>query len=97
MVGYASIIPTPPLTPARVPPSNPTRVFYHRVRDEAVAQGFTEVYNYSFVSEEMAREFAFDPETHVQVLNPIAANQNLLRTSLLPGILQNIRDNTRHF
>lgn len=97
MVGYASIVPTAPLTPARVPPSSPSRIFFHRVRDEAVAHGFTEVHNYSFVSEEAARAFSFDSDRHVQVLNPIAANQNLLRNSLLPGILQNIRDNARHF
>lgn len=97
MVGYASITPTPPLTPAVVPPASPTRVFHHKIRDAAVAQGFTEVYNYSFVSEEMARAFDFDPANHVQVLNPIAADQNLLRTSLLPGICANIRDNARHF
>ena len=28
---------------------------------------------------------------------PIAADQNLLRASLLPGILKNIRDNAKHF
>ena len=33
----------------------------------------------------------------VQVLNPIVADQNLLRTSLLPGIWKNLRDNARHF
>jgi phenylalanyl-tRNA synthetase beta chain len=95
MVGYESITPTPPLTPARVAPANPERAFHHYVREMAAAQGFTEVYNYSFVSEEMARTFSDDP--HVEVANPIAADQNLLRRSLLPGILKNIRDNARHF
>jgi phenylalanyl-tRNA synthetase beta chain len=33
----------------------------------------------------------------VQVSNPIASDQNLLRTSLLPGIWKNINDNARHF
>jgi phenylalanyl-tRNA synthetase beta chain len=95
MVGYESITPTAPLTPARVAPANPERAFHHRVREMATAQGFTEVYNYSFVSEEMARTFSDDP--HVEVANPIAADQNLLRRSLLPGILKNIRDNARYF
>jgi phenylalanyl-tRNA synthetase beta chain len=45
----------------------------------------------------MARVFSFDLSTHVQVANPIAADQNLLRTSLLPGIWKNINDNARHF
>jgi phenylalanyl-tRNA synthetase beta chain len=97
MVGYGSIVPTAPLVAAKVPPASPARLFHRRVRDESVAQGFTEVHNYSFVSEELAHAFAFELESHVQVLNPIAADQNLLRNSLLPGIWKNIRDNARHF
>ena len=31
------------------------------------------------------------------MLNPIAAGQELLRTSLLPGIHRNIVENARHF
>ncbi len=63
----------------------------------AAAQGFTEVYNYSFISEEQARAFGFDPAGLVEVANPIASDQNFLRPSLLPGILKNIRDNAKNF
>ena len=97
MVGYDTIVPVAPLAPARVPHTNPTRDFHDRVREMAAAQGFTEVKNYSFVSEEMARAFSLDPAAHVEVANPIAADQNLLRRSLLPGIWKNIRDNSRNF
>jgi phenylalanyl-tRNA synthetase beta chain len=97
MVGYDSIPPVAPLTPAQVPPASPEREFHHRVREMAAAQGFTEVQNYSFVSEEMARVFSVDLSAHVQVANPIASDQSLLRTSLLPGIWKNIHDNARHF
>jgi len=97
MIGYDSITPVAPLAPARVPPSNPERAFHHRVREMAVDQGFTEVYNYSFVSEEQARRFGIDPAEHVNVANPIAADQNLMRASLLPGIWKNVVDNSRHF
>jgi phenylalanyl-tRNA synthetase beta chain len=62
----------------------------------AAAQGFTEVYNYSFVTEEMAQAFGMDLDGHVRVANPIAADQTLLRTSLLPAIRKNILDNSRH-
>ena len=99
MIGYDSIPPVAPLTPARVPPASPEREFHNQVREMVAAQGFTEVHNYSFVSEEMARLFSADLELdgHVQVANPIASDQNLLRTSLLPGIWKNINDNARHF
>lgn len=97
MIGYDSIVPTPPLAPATVPPASPQREFFHHIREMAAAQGFTEVYNYSFVSEEMARAFSLAAEAHVQVANPIASDQNLLRASLLPGIWKNVSDNARHF
>ncbi len=63
----------------------------------AAAQGFTEVYNYSFVTEEMVRAFHMDPAGHVGVTNPIASDQTLLRATLLPAIRKNILDNSRHF
>ena len=95
MIGYDSITPVAPLAPARVPPANPERAFHHRVRELAAAQGFTEVYNYSFVSEEQARRF--EMETDVEVANPIASDQHLMRSGLLAGIAKNITDNARHF
>jgi phenylalanyl-tRNA synthetase beta chain len=95
MIGYGSITPVAPLSPARVPPANPEREFQHRVREMAAAQGFTEVYNYSFLSEEQASTFGL--ETDVVVANPIASDQHLMRASLLPGICRNINDNLRHF
>jgi phenylalanyl-tRNA synthetase beta chain len=91
MIGYDNIAPVAPLSPARVPPGNPERAFHHRVREMAAAQGFTEVYNYSFISEESARLFGFDPAQLVQT------DQNILRPSLLPGVLKNIADNARHW
>jgi phenylalanyl-tRNA synthetase beta chain len=97
MIGYDTIPLLAPLSPARVPPANPEREFQHRVREMAVAQGFTEVHNYSFVSEEQARAFGLEPEGHVQVTNPIVSDQNFLRASLLPGIWKNIRDNAKNF
>jgi phenylalanyl-tRNA synthetase beta chain len=95
MIGYESVTPQAPLIAAVVPPENPARLYYRRVRNMAAAQGFTEVYNYSFVSEEMIRAFGFAPEQHVRVTNPIASDQTLLRTSLLPGIRKNILENSR--
>jgi phenylalanyl-tRNA synthetase beta chain len=49
------------------------------------------------LSEEQVREFGMDPDSHVRVLNPIAANQSLMRTSLLPGIYSNLTENRKYF
>jgi phenylalanyl-tRNA synthetase beta chain len=96
MVGYDSITPRAPLVAANVPPGNPDRKFQHDARNVILDQGFEEVYNYSFLSEESVRAFGFDPANHLRVLNPIASDQALMRMSLLPGIWKNITENSKH-
>ncbi len=59
-------------------------------------EGFTEVYNYSFVAEGDALAFGMAPEEHVMVANPIAPNQSLLRKSLLPELRGNVLENSKH-
>jgi phenylalanyl-tRNA synthetase beta chain len=97
MIGYDSITPCAPAVPVTVPPANETHAFYERLRDLVAAQGFTEVYNYSFLSVEAVLEFGLDPQQHVGVINPIAADQSLLRVSLIPGVVRSLRDNLRFF
>ena len=97
IVGYESITPQAPLIESVVPPESASRLYLRGVRNMVAAQGFTEVYNYSFVTEEMARAFDMDVAKHVGVTNPIASDQTLLRASLLPAIRKNILDNSRHF
>jgi phenylalanyl-tRNA synthetase beta chain len=96
MVGYGTITPQAPLFPSVAPPANPTREFHHDARQIFVDLGFTEVYNYSFISEESAQAFGFDPTAHVRVGNPIASDQALMRTSLLPGIRRTVLENAKH-
>ncbi len=96
MVGYDSITPVAPLVPAKVPPANPERRFQHEVRSVLVEQGYSEVYNYSFLSEEAVLAFGFDPAAHLRVSNPIASDQALMRAWLLPGIRKNVVENAKH-
>ena len=97
MIGYDSFPPTPPLVPCVPTYDPPAREFLRTVKRTMAAEGFTEVSNYSFISEEEARRFGLRAEDHVRVLNPIAAGQELMRTSLIPGIHRNIVENARHF
>jgi phenylalanyl-tRNA synthetase beta chain len=97
MIGYDSIPPQAPAVLAVAPPDTPERTYLRRLRAAAAAQGFTEVHNYSFISEEQAERFGFDAAEHIKVLNPIAANQGLMRRSLVPGICANVVENSKHF
>lgn len=97
MVGYASITPQPPLGPAVVPHDNPERSQHRQIRQVLTALGYTEVYNYSFLTAKQGAEFGHAPESMVQIANPIAEDLAFLRPTLLPGVLQNCQDNLRHF
>lgn len=97
IIGYDSITPEAPLAATVPPPANREREFRRKVRQMAAAQGFTEVYNYSFLSEEAVQRIGLDPARHMRVANPIASDQTLMRRTLAPGILRNIQENTKHF
>ena len=97
MIGYDSIPPQPPLVPCAPSYDPPEREFLRGIRRVMAARGYTEVSNYSFISEESARRFGLPVGDHVRVLNPIAAGQELMRTSLLPGVHGNIIENAKHF
>jgi phenylalanyl-tRNA synthetase beta chain len=96
MIGYDSIEPRPPLVPCAPSYDPPEREFLRGIKRMVASRGYTEVSNYSFLSEEEARRFGLALEDHVRVLNPIAAGQELLRTSLLPGIHRNIVENAKY-
>jgi phenylalanyl-tRNA synthetase beta chain len=97
MVGYDSITPSAPLVAAAVPAENPERTYLRSVRALMAAEGFTEVYNYSFVSDDLVSRFDLEPSGHVAIANPIASDQNYMRTSLIPNIWRNLENNSRHF
>jgi len=96
MIGYDNFTPVAPLVAAAPPLANPSRAFQHQLRTICSQQGYTEVYNYSFVNAEQAAKFGLSPESHLRVLNPIASDQGLLRRSLLPGIHRNVVENAKH-
>ena len=97
MIGYDEIPPRAPRVAAEVPPANPFRIYLRGIRTELAAQGFSEVYNYSFVSEAELARFGFGPGDAVRVVNPLASDLTHLRPSLLPGLFKNIAGNVRHF
>jgi phenylalanyl-tRNA synthetase beta chain len=97
MVGYASIIPQAPAVLAAPTPRNLEHEQQRALRAALVGQGFTEVSNYSFISDADAAMFGYSTEKLLQVANPIIADQKYMRPALLPGIRRNVADNSRYF
>lgn len=76
---------------------DPIRTHESSLRLHLSASGFTETYNYSFYSESNASRFHLDRGKHLSLANPMNPDQALVRTSLLPGLLNNVAFNGRRF
>jgi len=94
IVGYAQIPSAPPrmLRPAQLPEA----FFWERqIRQLLCGMGLSEVVNYSFADPSHVKLLG-QQETPVVLQNPMSAEMSVLRTSLFPGLLQNIGRAKRH-
>lgn len=95
--GYNNIVATPLIKPV-IPASQNDLLFFERTAKRRVADlGFNELYNYSFYSFQDANLCGLAKEKHYQIANPMNPNQALVRMSLVPNILKNLRENLKHF
>ncbi len=58
--------------------------------------GLNEVINYSFVGNKDLDNLNLATEDRVQIINPLTAEQDVLRTHLTAGMLQSVRHNIAH-
>ncbi|BBO76466.1 phenylalanine--tRNA ligase beta subunit [Desulfosarcina widdelii] len=95
--GYNRIPVTFPQIPARGASVTALRDHRNRVREILCAFGFSETINYSFISAESADRIQLDAEdprrSHVDLLNPISEEQSVMRTTLVPGMLETAQRN----
>lgn len=92
MIGYNALPGTPPLAPisARIRPEDQRSPF--AVRRSLAALGYQETINFSFVEERWEHELAGNPDP-VKLLNPIASQMNVMRSSLVGSLLQVLKFN----
>ncbi len=68
-----------------------------RIREHFCGMGFSEAINYSFIHSASCDRLRFgenDPRRRtVQILNPLTEDQAVLRTSLVPGLLESMQRN----
>jgi phenylalanyl-tRNA synthetase beta chain len=90
--GYDRLPATPPLAPvtARVRPEAQRSV--HVLRRTLAALGYQETIAFSFVEERWERELAGNADP-IRVLNPIAAQQSVMRSSLIGSLVATLRHN----
>jgi phenylalanyl-tRNA synthetase beta chain len=92
VVGYDNLPATPPQAPitARIRPESERGVF--SLRRAVAALGYQETINFSFVEERWEHELAANPSP-IRLLNPIASQMSVMRSSLLGSLLQVLKFN----
>ena len=92
LYGYNNIGTTFPLMPAEGRNPEPVRTLRERIRHFMTGHGFSEAVNYSFISSASPDRLGLpedDPRrAAVPILNPISEEQSVMRTSLVPGLLE---------
>lgn len=92
IVGYNQLPTTPPLAPitARLPPE--ARRSRFAVRRLLAALGYQETINFSFVEAHWEADLAGNANP-IQLLNPIASQMSVMRSSLVGSLLQVLKHN----
>ncbi|MEO5659345.1 MAG: phenylalanine--tRNA ligase subunit beta [Polaromonas sp.] len=92
MVGYNQLPETPPLAPitARIRPEAERGPL--TVRRAMASLGYQETINFSFVEERWEHELAGNPNP-IKLLNPIASQMSVMRSSLLGSLIQVLKFN----
>ena len=93
MVGYNALPTDPPKGPitARIRPEAERSA--HALRRQLAALGYQETINFSFVDERWEHELAGNADP-IRLLNPIASQMSVMRSSLIGSLLQVVKFNT---
>ena len=92
IVGYNTLPTTPPLAPITPKLRAEARRSSFAVRRELAALGYQETINFSFVEERWEAELAGNTAP-IKLLNPIASQLSVMRSSLMGSLLQVLKFN----
>ena len=89
--GYNNISTTYPLIPAKAKPVNRHLHLRNRMKNILCGLGFSEIITYSFIDPRSFNRLRIEPDdplrNTVMILNPLSETQGVMRTSLIPGLL----------
>ena len=96
--GYDNIRPNAPMVTCETPDRNQLRQFERKIK--SILSGnhnMVEVSGYSFVGEETLNKLNINREAELRLSNPLSNEQDRLRRSLVPNIMNDIKLNTRYW
>lgn len=92
--GYEKISPHLPVFSIQPPQENKLKKLERACKNILVnSLAYTEVYNYSFVSDRQIEKIGDDPAKYLQLDNPLSKEKPYLRRCLLLNLLENLENN----
>ncbi|MDA8132838.1 MAG: phenylalanine--tRNA ligase subunit beta [Elusimicrobia bacterium] len=91
-IGY-DVIPSSSSMPMRPSAPTPQWLAAAELRTVLAALGFSEAYNYDFVSAKELKACGLDPAAELEVKNPLSSDFQYMRPTLLAGLLKTLRYN----
>ena len=92
IVGYDNLPNTPPLAPITTKIRSEAQRSSFAIRRNLASLGYQETINFSFVEERWERDLAANPNP-IKLLNPIASQMSVMRSSLIGSLLQVVKYN----
>ncbi|MCD6184961.1 MAG: phenylalanine--tRNA ligase subunit beta [Deltaproteobacteria bacterium] len=97
LYGYNRIPVTFPAIPAKTKKSSSYIVYKKQIKSLMTGLGFSECINYSFINNRSAARLNLEPDdaryNMVNLLNPLSKDHAVMRSSLIPGMLETMRRN----
>jgi len=90
--GFERIPARPPVATSEMRPTNETKRSIHVLRHAVAARDYAETVNFSFVDAEWEADFAGNANP-VKLLNPIASQLSVMRTTLFGSLISVLRHN----
>ncbi|WP_370978214.1 phenylalanine--tRNA ligase subunit beta [Agaribacterium sp. ZY112] len=92
--GYNNLPTTTNFVPQQLPTKSETQKHIDELAAQLVGRDYREAITYSFIEPALQQRFFGDAEA-VELLNPISADLSVMRTSLLPGLVQTCVNNAK--
>jgi phenylalanyl-tRNA synthetase beta chain len=92
LFGYDRVPETPGQATMQLAPATESRLPIARIRTALVDRGYQEAMTYSFVDPVLSARMTGSVD-HLELMNPISADQSVMRASLWPGLIQALTTN----
>jgi len=97
LYGYDKLTPTLPERDLKAVIPNKGLLINRVVANTMSSEGFDEVYTYTFLGKQLLEKLGLNPKGNLKLINPLSPDLELLRTSLIPNLIDKALQNINSY